>query len=108
MRWRALTVGLLAVCVAVPAWMLFRDRDNPPWHPTELAQARQDAHRVLASITFTSSCVGGCSTTVVDNTGPNTWRIELRLGSAQRCYVVRLDTLTLSGLSGLRFVPCTG
>jgi hypothetical protein len=108
--WRIATVVLIAASVAVGGWIVVRDRGNPPWHPAQLAQAEQDAHRVLTSIEFTSYCAPGCSETVVDNTAPNTWRVKLRVGVSRRCYLIRLDAFSsfTDGLQSLRRVPCTG
>lgn len=110
MRWRIATIVLIAASVAVGGWVLARDRGNPPWHPTELAQAQQDVRTVMASIHPTSACAPGCSMTVVDNTAPETWRVRLRVGPSRRCYLIRLRafTRTSEGLRGLPRVPCTG
>jgi hypothetical protein len=104
--WRRATALLLAACIAIPMLMYFRDvRASPP--PPTPAQARVDAGRLLSAIS--PQCASSCHAEVLRMTAPHTWRVQVSVGTWQRCYDLDARAFGLSpahGFSGVTTASC--
>lgn len=109
MGWRRVTVALVAVSLALVAWMYLRDRAGYTTQQAERAHAGIDAERVFNLVEPTRACGGRCSIELLDQVAPHRWRIRLRAPAWQRCFVLNVNAFTYlpqSGLGGLRLSRC--
>jgi hypothetical protein len=103
---RRLTVVLPCICFAVPVLMYVRDAGASPPPPTP-GQARVDAGRLLAALS--PRCTSTCHADVLRMSAPHTWRVQLSVGTWQRCYDLDASAFGFSsarGFSGLTTAPC--
>ncbi len=108
MRWFYITVGLLATCVCLVAWIYLRDRDTN-WRPPELQLARADATAILTELT-NGYCRSGCATKVLGHTGSHRWLVRITVREQPQCLRINLDTFATSrqhGLTGVQPSHCT-
>jgi hypothetical protein len=108
MRWLCVTLGLLATCVCLVAWIYLRDR-NTNWQPPEPQLARVDATAVLTKLTD-GYCRSGCAAEVLGHTRSHRWLVRITVRGQPQCLQIDLDTFATSrqhGLSGVQPSHCT-
>jgi hypothetical protein len=103
---RRITVVLLCACLGVPALMFARDVGaSPP--PATVGEASFDARRVLHQIVLL--CDSRCSTRMIGQSAPHTWRFRLSAASWHACYDLDPQSFGYSdnhGFDGVRSAPC--
>lgn len=107
---RRITVALVGVFIAICAWMYVRDRPSGPT-VSGRTRAQLAADRILGLVAPSKTCAGRCVATVLNGTGPSTWRVEIAGPSWARCFSVDLREFGDSqeqGLSGLQAASCDG
>jgi hypothetical protein len=107
MRWLGLTLGLLAACGCLIAWVYLRDRDAAGWRVPESQLARADATIVLES----EDCHVGCTVGVRGRAAgaEHRWSVRLTVQGRPQCLQIDLDTFTVThqdGLAGVRPERC--
>ncbi len=105
---RRITVVLVGVFIVICTWMYLRDRPSDAT-ASERGRAQLAADRILGLVAPSRTCEGQCVATVLNVTGPSTWRVEIAGPSWERCFSVDLREFSASqdrGLSGIRTATC--
>jgi hypothetical protein len=105
-RWGAVTLGLLAACVSLSAWIYLRDHGSD-WRPPERQVAIADAHLLLSGLAG-AHCAQGCGARLLGRSGPNLWLARLTVRDMRYCFEIDLDRFASSGRHGFAGVQPGG